>query len=227
MVSTSPPTGPFLAGLRATVSSGKPAATCLASVSFAVFDDFLPPRQLHRLTQFIAEREKDFRLSGVLHGVSSTPAISAAHRRSRVLFDLGEMRPVFLRHLIAAMPSALATLRIPVFAPSAVDTQATATNDGEFFRPHTDSGAGIVQRRVISYTYFFHTEPARFTGGELCLYSRQGNGDPILRPTATFVPKRNRIVFFPSGVLHEIAPVCCPSGQFGDSRFNVNGWIYR
>jgi Rps23 Pro-64 3,4-dihydroxylase Tpa1-like proline 4-hydroxylase len=38
---------------------------------------------------------------------------------------------------------------------------------------------------------------------------------------------QNQIVFFPSETLHEVLPVECPSGEFADSRFTVNGWLHR
>lgn len=174
----------------------------------------------------MAARERDFTPSGVLHGSSQTPAFSASHRRSRVLYDLGDMRPVFLRRLLMVLPAVLPSLWVSPFSIAAVDTQVTATNDGEFFRVHTDSGPGAVERRTVSFTCFFHHEPAAFTGGELRLYSRVGPA-PVTQKAYVVFPKRNRIVFFPSDVLHEIATVSCATRQFLDSRFTVNGWIFR
>ncbi|MBE9012911.1 2OG-Fe(II) oxygenase, partial [Pseudanabaenaceae cyanobacterium LEGE 13415] len=40
-------------------------------------------------------------------------------------------------------------------------------------------------------------------------------------------PINNSIIFFPSHFLHEVLPVSCPSRQFADSRFTLNGWIRR
>ena len=37
---------------------------------------------------------------------------------------------------------------------------------------------------------------------------------------------QNRIVFFPSVLMHEVMKVQCPSAQFVDSRFAVNGWVH-
>ena len=219
-----PGAGPFLVRLRASIRGSQ--TPVISPARFIVFDDFLPEHALKRLTRIAAQRERDFRPSGVLHGVSQTPAFLASHRRSRVLSDLGDLRPVVLRRLLAVLPAVLTRLWMPAFPVSAVDIQVTATNDGEFFRPHTDSAPGIVERRTVSFTCFFHTEPARFTGGELRLYSRIG-ANPVMARPHTIIPKRNRVVFFPSDVLHEIATVSCPTRQFCDSRFNVNGWIYR
>jgi SM-20-related protein len=223
-VETASGAGPFLAALRASIRGSQTSA--ISPARCTIFDDFLPEQALQRLTQIAASREREFRPSGVLHGVSQTPAFLASHRRSRVLSDLGDLRPFLLRQLMLALPTVLTRLSMPAFPVSAVDIQVTATNDGEFFRPHTDSAAGLVERRTVSFTCFFHTEPAPFSGGELRLYSRIG-GAPVMAQPHTIIPKRNRIVFFPSDVLHEIATVSCPTRRFCDSRFNVNGWIYR
>jgi len=216
--------GPFLAGLRRSLR----AESFFFPARFAILEEFLDHQVAEQLTHFVIERERDFTPSGVLHSDSRMPTISVEHRRSRVLSDLRGFRSIFLQRLQTALPSILLQFQIPPFPISAVDIQITATNDGEFFRPHTDSGPGPVARRTISYTYFFHQEPRRFTGGELCLYS-YWRREKIVTAGCTnrILPKRNMIVFFPSDILHEIASVSCPSRQFRDSRFNVNGWIHR
>lgn len=33
------------------------------------------------------------------------------------------------------------------------------------------------------------------------------------------------IIFFLSRYMHEVLPVKCPSRNFADSRFTINGWI--
>ena len=40
-------------------------------------------------------------------------------------------------------------------------------------------------------------------------------------------PLQNQLVCFPSGCLHEILPVVCPSGAFEHSRFTINGWFHQ
>lgn len=38
--------------------------------------------------------------------------------------------------------------------------------------------------------------------------------------------RHNRIVFFPSVLMHEVLPVAFASGNFADCRFAVNGWVH-
>lgn len=222
----SPGPGPFLAGLRDSLKRGLSPARGLLPAHCHVIYEFLPASALEHLTRYVAEREHAFTASAVMDA-SGRVEFSGVHRRSRVLFDLGDIRPMFLRRLQSVLPAVLAKIQIAPFPISAVDTQVTATNDAEFFRPHRDNGTGVVARRTISYTYFFHSEPARFTGGDLCLYSQSQNSDPGRGPATRIAPRRNMIVFFPSGIQHEITAVSCPTRRFSDSRFNINGWIYR
>jgi SM-20-related protein len=208
--------GLFLAALRR--SALRRCASVPPRNSFAVFREFLPPRELEAVTHFTLARESLFRPSGVLNENVAAGAAFTSHRRSLVLYDLGDLRRFFLERLLALLPQVLTQFRIRPFAVSAIDTQITATNNLEFFRRHTDNGHPLTARRRVSFTWFFHHEPAGFTGGELILY---GSG------VQKIIPRRNSIVFFPSGILHEIAPVSCISQTFQDSRFTVNGWVYE
>ena len=54
----------------------------------------------------------------------------------------------------------------------------------------------------------------------------QGKRDGAENEVVAVLPTPNSVVFFPSGVLHEIEPIVCRSGAFGDSRFTVNGWFH-
>ena len=146
-------------------------------------------------------------------------------RRSRVLYDPRPLRKRFVRRLLRALPAARAALGMPRFRVDYADCQMTASNDGDFFDVHTDSGVEL--RRMISYVYFFHLEPAGFSGGELRLFEA-GAGDVFyfLRRHQAVRPRSNRLVLFPSTLLHEILPLHCRRRQFADSRFTVNGWIY-
>src|SRR4051794_28470031 len=69
--------GPFLAALRASVKGVQPST--ISPAHFTVFDAFLPEHTLQRLTQMVAERERDFRPWGVLHGAWQTPVFCASH----------------------------------------------------------------------------------------------------------------------------------------------------
>jgi Rps23 Pro-64 3,4-dihydroxylase Tpa1-like proline 4-hydroxylase len=129
----------------------------------------------------------------------------------------------------ACLPRVLAKLREPLFPVVHTEVQITASNHGDFFRWHSDNGQEEIASREITFVYFFHREPTRFQGGELRIYdSVLHNGGYLpTKSYRTVVPLQNQIVFFRSSLAHEITPVECPSGEFGDSRFTVNGWFHR
>src|SRR5262249_4344748 len=140
-------------------------------------------------------------------------------------FELGGLSEMMLDRIAAILPRLFVDLYVEPFRMTRIEPQITATNDGEFFMPHNDNTHTKLRSRRISFVYFFHREPARFSGGALRIY------DSSLDATAagTFrdvIPMQNMIVFFPSGCSHEIRPVFCPSRTFSDSRFTLNGWIH-
>jgi SM-20-related protein len=123
----------------------------------------------------------------------------------------------------------LERLGMEEFPIASVEAQITASNDGDFFRNHSDSGDGKVASRCLTFVYFFHHEPQRFEGGELRIHDsrREDDRDLATGSYQAIVPQQNQIVFFPSSVLHEITTVKCSSGLFADSRFTLNGWLHR
>ena len=199
------------------------------SAECVVLDEFLTAPELHTLRQYVLEQEMRFELSEVLSPGVTGGAVDYEHRRSRVLMDLGRHESMIVDRVLTCLPRVLQKWGRDPFPISRVETQATASNHGDFFRCHSDNGAEAVAAREITFVYFFHREPKQFSGGELRIYdSRRENHNYV--PTAnyrTIVPEQNQLVLFASGLSHEITPVDCPSGQFADSRFTVNGWVHR
>jgi Rps23 Pro-64 3,4-dihydroxylase Tpa1-like proline 4-hydroxylase len=134
-----------------------------------------------------------------------------------------------LQRIKAVLPQVLQTLGMGEFSSSGVEVQVTASNDGDFFRFHSDNGSDPVAARHLTFVYFFHREPQQFEGGELRIHdARLEEGTYVSAGSyQTIVPQQNQIVFFPCELLHEITPVNCPSRQFADSRFTLNGWLRR
>ena len=196
---------------------------------FVVLDEFLVPEELTELTNYALSREADFVLSEVIAPGEAGATIDYEHRRSRVLMDVGEHQPVIVNRILAFLPSVLQKLGQEMLVVSSVETQMTASNDGDFFRHHNDNGQGEIASRELTFVYFFHREPKAFRGGELRIYdTRWQNGEWVSTGNYhSIVPQQNQIVFFPSTLLHEITPVECPSHAFADSRFTVNGWFHR
>jgi len=200
----------------------KMAAECV------VFEEFLVPDDLDDLLRFAQEHEAEFHVSQVL-----SPALGSRvdheHRRSRVLSNPGEIVNRLVERARACLPRVLPKLGLRDFAVSGEEAQITASNHGDFFRWHSDNSQDEIGAREITFVYFFHREPKRFHGGELRIYDsyfRDGGYVPGANYRAV-VPRQNQIVFFRSSLTHEITPVECPSGEFGDSRFTVNGWFHR
>lgn len=220
----------------------KVSASCIEGTSVAVaeshevlpaqcviFEEFIVPAELERLTRYALEHETDFRVSEVLSPGVTGGKIDHEHRRSRVLSEPGEELNPLLERVRACLPRVLPKLGLAAFPVANEEAQITASNHGDFFHWHSDNAQEEIASREITFVYFFHREPKRFHGGELRIYdSLPYNGTYV--PTTNYrgiVPRQNQIVFFRSSLAHEITPVECPSGAFGDSRFTVNGWFHR
>jgi SM-20-related protein len=199
------------------------------SAQCVILDEFLTSSELSALSQYVLEHEMQFATSEVLSPGVSSGAVDYNYRRSRVLMDLGGHEKMITDRVLTYLPRVLEKWGRDPFTISRSETQITASNHGDFFHCHVDNGAEAVAAREITFVYFFHREPKQFSGGELRIYdSRRENGDFI--PTAnyrTIVPEQNQLVLFASGLSHEITPVDCPSGQFADSRFTLNGWVHK
>ena len=194
-----------------------------------ILEEFLAPAELDALMQYTLEREADFQVSEVIAPGATKGVIDYESRRSRVLMDLGKHEAVIVNRIKDSWPLILQKLDHDPFVASKVEAQITASNDGDFFCCHSDNGQAVSARRELTFVYFFHREPKRFSGGELRIYdSRLEDGAyTATEKCRDIVPQQNQIVFFASPLAHEIAEVKCPSKAFADSRFTVNGWFHR
>ena len=192
-----------------------------------VLDEFLAPKELEELVSYALQHEAEFQNSEVISPNGSRGLIDYEHRRSRVLMDLGKHREVILKRIQCVLPGVLDRLGIDEFPVARTEAQITASNDGDFFGPHSDNGNGhgAIASRQITFVYFFYHEPCQFEGGELRLYDLRGNSQT--GGYQSIVPQQNQIVFFSCSALHEITRVKCPSQVFADSRFTVNGWLHK
>jgi SM-20-related protein len=196
---------------------------------WVLLDEFLTLTELNTLRQHVLDQEMHFEISEVLSPSLTGGTVDYEHRRSRVLMNLGGYERMITDRVLTCLPRVLQKWGRDPFPISRVETQTTASNHGDFFRCHSDNGAEAVAAREITFVYFFHREPKQFSGGELRIYDSRRENDNYV-PTAnyrTIVPEQNQLVLFASGLSHEITPVDCPSGQFTDSRFTVNGWIHK
>jgi len=194
-----------------------------------VLDEFLAPQELDELVSYTLQHEAQFQSSEVISPNGETGTIAYDHRRSRVLLDLGKHEAVILDRIRGVLPKVLDRLGIEEFPVTHTEAQITASNDGDFFRAHSDDSDEMIASRRITFVYFFHREPRQFEGGELLLHDSQDRGERHLSTGSyqTIAPQQNQIVFFPCSLLHEITPVECHSRAFADSRFTLNGWLHK
>src|SRR5437660_10434473 len=194
-----------------------------------VLDEFLAPQELQDLITYSLQHESEFQASEVISPAANAGVIDYEHRRSRVLMDIGKHEGVIVERIKSVLPLVLARLGMEESPIASVESQITASNDGNFFREHPDNGHDDVATRHLTFVYFFHREPKQFDGGELRIHDARLQGEHYVSTGSyqTIVPQQNQIVFFPCALLHEITPVKCPSQAFADSRFTLNGWLRR
>jgi Rps23 Pro-64 3,4-dihydroxylase Tpa1-like proline 4-hydroxylase len=192
-----------------------------------VLDEFLAPQEVDELIRFTLEHEADFHASEVISPHHEKGVVNYEHRRSRVLMDLGNHESVMFERIKSVLPEVLQKLGMEDFTIAEVETQITASNDGDYFHFHSDNGSDRVASRHLTFVYFFHREPRQFEGGELRIHdARLDNGSYVSQGSyQTIAPRQNQIVFFPCELMHEITPVECASQHFADSRFTMNGWL--
>ena len=193
-----------------------------------VLDEFLVAQEWASLLRFTLHSHHRFTHSDVLDAVGNDRN-DQSYRRSQVLYELGPAHDMFADRIMAYLPHVLARLHMPIFPVSRFEIQLTATNDGQFFRQHKDDDSDTVRTRALTFVYYFYQEPKSFRGGALQLYDAEldQGGNVTAGASQIIHPTQNLIVFFPSDCFHEVLPVECPSREFAESRFTVNGWLHR
>lgn len=180
-----------------------------------------------KLLDFVISQEKNFKPATIIARGAGSPSVDPKLRKSKTLDKLNNFEAMIAERVKAQLEPVLSKLNHKSFPVGRIELQATASNDGDYFRLHADSDGK--DTREISFVYFFHGEPRRFSGGELRLYqTRFVNGQLLpADQSRTITPRQDTIVFFPSLNEHELLPVRVPSQKFADSRFTINGWIHR
>lgn len=189
-------------------------------------EDFLTPGENKQLLDYALAHESNF--TG-----STTITKEAEHRKSRVLFAIKDSKwhDLFLARLKLHLPYIARALGKPDFHLARSEIQLTASNDGDYFRPHADSSPtdSSVAGREITFVYYLHRAPRSYSGGGLLLYSGEPGQHGYDRGASvtSVEPQNNCLVAFASNNWHEVDMVRCPSGAFAHSRFTANGWLWR
>jgi SM-20-related protein len=200
-------------------------APATARDTYVRIDDFLTPDENGKLFKYALKNEEEFTGSSVTTNADD-------YRRSSVLYAIQESkwRDIFLERLMLHLPHIMATLNIADFPIERSEIQLTVSNDGDFFKAHPDSAeAEETESRVVTFVYYLNRVPKRYSGGNLLLYSgRPGQVEfDCGRDVTSVEPVNNCLVAFASSRWHEVDMVRCPSGEFRDGRFTINGWLHR
>ncbi len=218
----------------------QPPASLTQSVSQMLiprFEDHLTsddvyPTQFIQLDQFFTRPDVEELIDFVLASESQfvSTAVSTGdrdYRQSKVLYSFPKFAQLIDKRVREVMPEVMKQLELQPFKVDQIESQLTMHNDGHFYKVHNDNGSPDTATRVLTYVYYFNRQPKAYSGGHLRLYdSKIVNNFFCAADTYYDVdPRHNSVVFFLSRCLHEVLPISCPSRQFVDSRFTINGWV--
>ena len=189
------------------------------------------PAPFVRMTSFLTNEQCDrlMALACAERGRLSPARVGEDPRvdpEARITFETDarvrrSVKPWFLPKVRSAVPEARARLRMEGGGRYEVQMwNMRVYAAGGFYTAHHDD----TKNRKLSFVYFFHQEPRRFSGGDLLLYD--ADAETAHCPFEAFsriVPVRNSIVFFPSCSWHQVTPVHCDTDDFGSGRFVLNG----
>jgi len=176
-----------------------------------------------RLLSFALERESAFVDTNVGNG--AVKAVRKTVRSSRATRDFGALQSELEERFRGILPAAISRLKSSPFTLTGLSMELAAHGDRDFYQRHIDTfvgGDAAKPDRVLTGVYYVHVQPRPFTGGDLRLHS--------IRPAqhgGSYVDveaRHDRLVLFPAWVPHEVRPVSCPGGSFGQSRFAINCW---
>jgi SM-20-related protein len=185
-------------------------------------DQFLTASEHQALLEYVQQRQADFVPTTTFTGAQN-------YRESVVLYNFPDYTALITARIQERLPELFQKFKLAPFPVSQIEAQITAHNDGQFYKVHNDNGSQDTATRELTYVYYFHREPKAFSGGELLIYDSVIRNNQYVQAKTfhTVEPRNNSIVFFLSRYLHEVLPIRCPSQQFADSRFTINGWIRR
>ncbi len=193
-------------------------------VSFVRRFDFLPAQRHAFLMDYVLERMSVFARSRVMGELDED------FRSSRVLKLPAEIEAWFVPIIRAAVPDMHPRLQLEPFSFGRVELELAVSHDGDFYKTHVDGleeNQGNYGTRRLSFVYYFSKRPRPFSGGLLRLYDSGLDGSHSTVLFSAIEPIDNSIIFFRSrSAAHEITKVRCPSEDFGDGRFTVNGWVH-
>ena len=105
------------------------------------------------------------------------------------------------------------------------ETQVSRYGDNEQYKWHIDD-MGVGQTRKITFVYYFHTTPKKFSGGEFEISNVPIYGGELQckGEVKKITVENNMMVIFSSNKAHRVVPTKSPKA-FKDGRFSVNCWV--
>lgn len=189
------------------------------------WSDFLPEITIQEMITHICQHQTDFEPAEVGGGKKHKKSHYNPDARNNTALPLkGNPLKKIVRNLIKErLPEITQRLGLAPFEASRTEVKLRAYHNGEYFRVHQDGALG----RKISYTYFFHPEPKRFSGGEFVAFDTDTSSSTFNHAFTRILPKRNSVFFFPSHYYHAVLPVKTQDDDFMSARFVINGHIWK
>jgi Rps23 Pro-64 3,4-dihydroxylase Tpa1-like proline 4-hydroxylase len=182
---------------------------------------FLSTEENRAVMNYAIRKQPAFQASTVEGG-------KQGYRHSQVLFKLDDLGTDFEARVRELLPEVCRHIGLALPADFIFEMQMTTHGEGGHFKIHNDNSSPGTASRFLTYVYYFHGEPAGFSGGSLRLYDDSTVEASHWVPVATFAeikPENNMLLFFPSRHFHEVLPTLSRTGDFADGRFTINGWI--
>ncbi len=197
----------------------------IRAAPFALLNDFLSPEFHAGLLAFVMSVRDQF--TPVLDGNGAYKPNS----RQALEFRGSWERERFQASLLEELPRVIPRLHLQPSKPKIgpIELVLRAYQDGNFFKIHRDAPPGSAfANRVMNYVYYFHKVPRPYTGGELLLFDSDPEADTFTQSRFTrVVPEDNSLIIFPPNYYHCVVPIHCPSKEFADSRFVINGHVHK
>ena len=200
---------------------------------FVWMTDFLAPEECDRLLALGVARHEGLTPVEAATGLRDGGSSSTVDPESRVGLEADarttkEARLRIVPKIRSVLPDVLAQLGMAGLDRYQLEVAMRVYLTGGFFRAHRDSAYGAFRSRKLSFVYFFHRRPRRFSGGDLLLYDTDVDaGACVSGAFSRITPLRNSIVFFPSACWHQATPVQCGTDDFEDGRWVLNGHVRR
>ena len=135
--------------------------------------NILGPEESQALLNYLVENENNFTTATIVPPGARSASVNEELRKSRTLDKLGKFEGLLTEKIKQHLQPTLQNLGLKQFPLGRIEIQATASGDGDYFRLHPDSDAN--DTRELSFVYFVHDEPRRFSGGELRIFATRSS----------------------------------------------------